>query len=77
MLKLTDIEKEKLKALAYDETATEALKKLFLNNVVGLSGATVQLTGERLLLWVIENIFKQLEQMKEKLPESSDKKNIV
>lgn len=79
MLKLDEGEMQKLKNLAYDEGAIEALRKFFMNECMTFSDhkSMDMLAACRLALDYINAVFDKLERMKETGEERSAKRNIV
>ena len=78
-IKLTELEQQKLKSLAYDEVAMEALKKFFLDNFTEISDvlATQLLAANQLAICRIKEAFGQLEKMKTTQHEEPLRKNVV
>ena len=82
MIKLTEIELEKLKTIAYDETAVEALKKFFLNEFLDNTGFSINdtsniLAAQYICIGLLKDLFTKLERMKEKESENTTRKNVV
>ena len=78
-IKLTELEQQKLKSLAYDEVAMEALKKFFLERftepeeVLG----TELLASNQLAIYRMREAFAQLDKMRTPPHEESLRKNVV
>ena len=79
MFPLTEAELQKLKALAYDETAVEGLKKLFMKSFLSddILHEVEVLAASRLSIKFLEAAFNELGRMAEKEPEQKKRQNIV
>lgn len=80
MFKLSESEMQKIKALAYDETAIEALRKFFLNHFLDDDPRRMDapvLASSRLAIDRMESVFSEIERMIEKPAEETLRKNIV
>ena len=70
MIKITETEQQKLKSIAYDEVAMEALKKFFLIEFL-------EHEADSKTLVMLSNSFKEMDKMKVLQPEESQRRNIV
>ena len=80
MIKITESEQQKLKSLAYDDVAMEALKKFFLGYFIKenyMPSDTALLASEKLSITLLEKCFESLEKMKSIEHEEIQKRNIV
>lgn len=78
MLKITDLEHQKLVSLANDEVAIEALKKFFTNQNITLeSSDTAFLAAYTLSFVQIQERIEAITKFAEKQDEVTIKKNIV
>lgn len=80
MIKITEQEQQKLKSIAYDEVAMDALKKFFLKEFIQeryVPSDTALLAADKLAIEGLQKVFEKLEGIKSSPQEELQRKNVV